>query len=92
MLTENKRIDNILPTLHALEQNVKRSAYQAGHILVHSLIGYPGLPLPHMWVWQREKMMLHGPQSGPLCQKQSMHVISYCNVDAKIVHKQTQVC
>ena len=54
MFTQNRRIDNILPTLHALQQNVKKAAYQAGHICGQSLIGTPELPPPHMWAWQRE--------------------------------------
>ena len=37
MFTQNRRIDNILPTLHALEHHVKRAAYQAGHIWGQSL-------------------------------------------------------
>ena len=55
MFTQNRRIDNILPTLLAVYQNVKRAAYQAGHIWDQSLIGTPELPPPHMWAWQREK-------------------------------------
>ena len=54
MFTQNPRIDNILPTLHALEENVKRAAYQAVNIWGQSLIGTPELPPPHMWAWQRE--------------------------------------
>ena len=37
MFTLNRRIDNIPPTLHALEQHVKRAAYQAEHIWGQSL-------------------------------------------------------
>ena len=54
MFTQNGRIDNILPTLHALERNVKRAAYQAGHIWDQSFIGTPELPPRQMWDWQRE--------------------------------------
>ena len=54
MFTQNRRIDNIPPTLHALEQQMKRDAYQAGHTWDQSLIGNPELPPPHMWSWQRE--------------------------------------
>ena len=56
MFTQNRIIDNILWTLHALEQNVKRAAYQAGHINFwgQSLTGTHELPPPHMWAWQRE--------------------------------------
>ena len=54
MFTQNRRIDNIPPTAYALEQHVKRAAYQAGHIWGQSLIGNPELPPPHMWGWKRE--------------------------------------
>ena len=37
IFTLNRRIDNIPSTIHALEQHVKRAAYQAGHIWVQSL-------------------------------------------------------
>ena len=37
MFTQNQIIDNIPPTLHALEQHVKRAAYQAGHTWGQSL-------------------------------------------------------
>ena len=54
MFTHNQRIDNIPPTLHALEQHVKRAPYQAEHIWGQSPIGNSELPPPHMWGWQRE--------------------------------------
>ena len=50
MFTQNPRIDNILPTLHALDQTVKRAAYQAGHIWGQSHIGTPELLPPHNYV------------------------------------------
>ena len=51
IFTQNRRIDNILPTLNVLEQNVKRAADQAGHIWGQSLIRTPELPPTHMWAW-----------------------------------------
>ena len=54
MFTQNRRIDNIIPTLLALDQNVKRAAYQAVHIWGQSLIGTLELPPQQMWAWQRE--------------------------------------
>ena len=54
MFTQNRRMDNIPPTLHALEQHVKRAAYQAGHIWGQAIIGNPELPPPNMWGWHRE--------------------------------------
>ena len=41
LFAQNRKMENIPPTLHALEQHVKRAVYQAGHILGQSLIGEP---------------------------------------------------
>ena len=49
----NRKIENIPPSLHALEQHVKRSVYQAGHIWGQSLIGQPQVPSPDLWGWER---------------------------------------
>ena len=50
----NRNIENIPPTRDALEQHVKRAAYQAGHIWGQSLIGMPETPSPSLWGWQRQ--------------------------------------
>ena len=44
---------NIPPTLHALEQHLKRVVYEAGHIWGQSLIGDPEVPSPDSWGWKR---------------------------------------
>ena len=44
----NRKIENIPPTLHALEQHVKRAVYQAGHVWGQSLIAEPRLPSPEL--------------------------------------------
>ena len=54
MFTQNRRMDNIPPTLQSLEQHVKRAVYQAGYIWGQSLVGNPQLPQPSMWGWHRE--------------------------------------
>ena len=42
LFAQNSKIENIPPTLHALEQHVKRAVCQAGHIIWgQSLIGEP---------------------------------------------------
>ena len=41
LFAQNRKMENIPPTLHALEQHVKRAVYQAGHIWGQSLIGEP---------------------------------------------------
>ncbi len=48
MFTQNRKMENIPPTLHALEQHVKMSAYQAGHIWGQTLIGEPQVPPPDL--------------------------------------------
>ena len=44
LFAQNRNMDNITPTLYALEQHVKRVVYQAGHIWGQSLIGEPEVP------------------------------------------------
>ena len=54
MFTQNRKIENIPPTQHALEQHVERDVCQAGHIWGQTLVGNPELPPPEIWGWQRE--------------------------------------
>ena len=49
----NCKIENIPPTLHALEQRVKRAVYQVGHIWRQPLSGEPHVPSPDLWGWER---------------------------------------
>ena len=44
-----------IPTLNALEQHVKRAAYQAGHIQGQTFSGKPKAPSPELWGWKRTK-------------------------------------
>jgi len=55
LFTNNRKMENIPPTLHALEQHVKRAVYQAGHIWGQSLVGKPNVPSPDIWGWERVK-------------------------------------
>jgi len=55
LFTHNRKMVNIPPTLHALEQHVKRAVFQAGHIWGQSLIGEPNIPSPDLWGWERAK-------------------------------------
>ena len=50
---QNCKIENVPPTLHALEQHVKRAVYQAGYIWGQSLVAEPQLPSPDVWGWER---------------------------------------
>ena len=49
---KGRSIDNIPPTAAALEQHVKRAAYQAGHCRGQSLMPVLVLPDPSVWGWQ----------------------------------------
>ena len=44
---------NIPPTLHALEQHVKRSVYQAGYVWGQCLIAVPEVPSPDLRGWEK---------------------------------------
>ena len=54
MFTQNRRMDNIPPTLQSLNIHVKRAVYQAGYVWGQSLVGNPELPQPSMLDWHRE--------------------------------------
>ena len=53
MFTQNQEMDNIPPSYAALEQHVRRAAYQAGHIRGQSLVADPVVPPPEQWGWKR---------------------------------------
>ena len=53
MFTQNRKMDNIPPSYAALEQHVRRAAYQAGHISGQSLVADPVVPPPEQWGWKR---------------------------------------
>jgi len=59
LFTHNRKMENIPPTLHALEQHVKRVVFQAGHIW-GQIYG----------AGRERKMILHGLHAGPLFQRQ----------------------
>ncbi len=50
----NRKLNNIPPTAGALEQHVKRAAYQAGHVWGQAFIPTPILPSPENWGWTNE--------------------------------------
>ena len=51
--SENRKIENIPPTIHALQRHVKRAVYQAGHVWGKCLRGDPTSPYPAAWGWER---------------------------------------
>ena len=53
LFAQNRKMENIPPTLHALEQHGEGTVYQAGHIWGQSLIGEPEVPLPDSMDWKR---------------------------------------
>lgn len=48
----SRSIDNIPPTKAALEEHIKRAAYQAGHIWGQTLKPQPLVPNPNDWGWE----------------------------------------
>ena len=55
MFTQNRKMDNIPPSYAALEQHVRRAAYQAGYIWGQSLVADPVVPPPEQWGWKRDE-------------------------------------
>ena len=53
LFTQRYKMENIPPTLNALEQHVKRAVYQAGHIWGQALTGKPQVPSPGSWGWEK---------------------------------------
>ena len=51
----NRKIEKIPPTKAALQQHVRRAAYQAGHIWGQALIPNPTLPSPSDWGWVKQE-------------------------------------
>ena len=47
----NKSIENVPPTQAALDQHIKRAAYQAGHVWGQALEPMQVLPSPAEWGW-----------------------------------------
>ena len=53
LFSQRHKMENIPPTLAALEQHIKRAAYQAGHVWGQTLIGQPEIPSPDCWGWEK---------------------------------------
>ena len=51
--SKGRSLEAIPPTKGALEQHIKRAAYQAGHIWGQSLIRSPEVVSPGDWGWQK---------------------------------------
>ena len=53
LFTQNRKMDYIPPTFHALEHHLKRAVYQAGHNLGQCLDANPEFPSPGLWGWNK---------------------------------------
>ena len=61
MFAKTLSVQRIPPTRAALEQHIKRAAFQGGHIWGQALIPLPDLPSPHSWGWLRTDDGLYEP-------------------------------
>ncbi|KAG7160296.1 hypothetical protein Hamer_G025085, partial [Homarus americanus] len=50
---KSRSLEDLPPTRAALEQHIKRAAYQAGHIWGQAAIAFVSLPSPCDWVWMK---------------------------------------
>jgi len=55
----------IPPTKAALEEHVKRAAYQGGHVWGHVLLPVPELPPATSWEWTKSAEGLYEPHWTP---------------------------
>ena len=62
LFAKKSSVQNIPPTYAALEQHVKRSALQGGHVWGQALVPEPVLPPPTDWGWHRSD---DGPYTPP---------------------------
>ena len=53
LFAKKSSVQNIPPTYAALEQHVRRSALQGGHVWGQALVPEPVLPPPTDWGWHR---------------------------------------
>ena len=58
---KTNNVKQIRPTKAALEQHVKRTTYQGGHMWGRSLLVAPALPLPTSWGWTKAEDGLYEP-------------------------------
>ena len=49
----NRQIQNIPPSLDALQLHVKRAVFQAGHVWGQTLVARPHIPSPSDWGWTK---------------------------------------
>ena len=81
MFSKGKRqLENIPPTLGALQQHTLRAVYQGGHIWGQCLTKAPDLPSPGQWGWQKEQTSDWGPLWTTLPQvEQACQELISCN-------------
>ena len=61
MFAKTSSVQRIPPTRAALEQHIKRAAFQVGHIWGQALVSLPDLPIPCSWGWLRTDDGLYEP-------------------------------
>ena len=61
LFAKKTNVKQMPPTRAALEQHLKRAAYQGGHIWGQSLLATPALPLPTNWGWMKTNDGLYEP-------------------------------
>ena len=82
LFAKKSSVQNIPPTYAALEQHVKRSALQGGHVWGQALVPEPVLPPPTYWGWHRSDDGPYTPLWTTLPEA-SNTAMSWCLVDAR---------
>ena len=61
LFVKKSNVQLIPPTNAALEEHVKRAAYQGGHVWCQTLIPTPEVPPPTSWVWAKNEEGMYEP-------------------------------
>ena len=90
LFPQNRKMDNISSTFHALDQHLKRAVYQASHIWGQCLVPNPEHPSQSLWGWQL--MTMRRVHAGLPFQRQPEIAKNCWNVGEKGTFGEMQMC
>ena len=79
LFAKKNNAKQIPPTKGALEQHVKRAAYQGGHVWGQLLLATQTLPSPSSWCWKKTEYGLYEPYRTTLLEaSKACHELASC--------------